>query len=157
MKLVIDTNRIIAAFIKKGKTREILFDKRFEFITPSYAMSEVFRHKKEMMRKAGINEDEFVLLLDLIFGRIRIISSEKYRDKMGEAEGLISDKDDVSFLALAIIEEVDGIWSDDKHFLKQERVRVFTTRGIVGLLEKSWTCSEQFIVEITICLHTKME
>jgi len=32
MKIVIDSNRVIAALIKESTTREILFDKNFEFI-----------------------------------------------------------------------------------------------------------------------------
>ena len=38
MKIVIDTNRIIAALIKDGVSRKILFDKRFEFVTPDYSL-----------------------------------------------------------------------------------------------------------------------
>ena len=34
MKIVIDTNRIIAAFVKDGTTRKILLNKAFEFVTP---------------------------------------------------------------------------------------------------------------------------
>ena len=44
--------------------------------------------------------------------------------------------EDVSFIALALSIDNDGIWSEDKHFKKQDRVKVFTTEELMKEIEK---------------------
>lgn len=41
MRVVIDTNRIIAALIKEGISRKIIFNRNFEFVAPDYAIEEI--------------------------------------------------------------------------------------------------------------------
>ena len=36
MKIVIDNNRVVAALVKDSTTRQILFDKMFEFVSPDH-------------------------------------------------------------------------------------------------------------------------
>jgi predicted nucleic acid-binding protein len=134
MRIVLDTNRIIASLIRKGKSREILLNEKFEFVTPSYALSEIDKYKDEIVRKANINENEFRLLLDFIFDNVKIKFKEMYVDRVAEALQMISDKDDAPFLALALAVEADGIWSDDKHFLEQDKVKIFSTKKMVKML-----------------------
>jgi len=43
MRLVLDTNILIAALIKDSLTRNILFLPDFEFLVPEYALEEVNR------------------------------------------------------------------------------------------------------------------
>lgn len=50
MRILVDTNRIIAALVKDGTSREILFDKEFEFVTPDYSISEINEHKEELKK-----------------------------------------------------------------------------------------------------------
>lgn len=40
MRIVIDANRILAAMIKESTTREIVFNRFFEFIAPDFVLSE---------------------------------------------------------------------------------------------------------------------
>ncbi len=56
---------------------------------------------------------------------------------MKEAESLISDEKDEPFLALALSEEVDGIWSDDSDFRKQTQIKIYTTKELVELLNEN--------------------
>ncbi len=51
MKILIDTNRIIAALVKESTTRDILFDENFEFVTPDYTLTEIKEHKEELSKK----------------------------------------------------------------------------------------------------------
>jgi predicted nucleic acid-binding protein len=44
------------------------------------------------------------------------------------------DIEDVNYIALALSIENNGIWSDDKHFLKQDKIRVYRTEEIINLL-----------------------
>lgn len=49
MKVVIDSNRVIAALIKDSTTRLILNDENFEFVTPDFTITEVEEHKEEIL------------------------------------------------------------------------------------------------------------
>ena len=134
MIIVVDTNRIIAALIKNGVSRQILFSKNFHFITPSFTLTEISKYKKHIMKKAVINENQFWQLLDIIFERVRIIPKTDYENKIRIVTQLISDKEDISFLALAISQNCNGIWSDDAHFLEQNKVKIFTTKKMIRIL-----------------------
>jgi len=46
------------------------------------------------------------------------------------------DRDDVPFIALALSFPNDGIWTEDRHFLKQRRVKVWRTRELLKLLKE---------------------
>ena len=80
MRILIDTNRIIAALVQEGTAREILFDENFEFVTPDYTMTEIDEHKKELKEKTELTDEEFEILLTLIFERIEIIPQSEYED-----------------------------------------------------------------------------
>lgn len=126
MKIVADTNRIIAALVKGGTTREILFDKSFEFITPDYTMGEIRKHEEELKNKTDQTDEEFEILLNIIFEYIKIIPESEYKDFIEDCKNDISDLDDVPILATAIATKADGIWAHDPHFLEQKKCKVFT-------------------------------
>ena len=67
MKVVIDSNRVIAALIKDSTTRKILFNNNFEFIAPDSITMEVDKYKDVIIEKSGITEKNsaFCYLLSL--------------------------------------------------------------------------------------------
>lgn len=136
MKLVIDTNIIISALIKKGISRRIIFSPLINFITPDYTLQEISKYEKLICKKAKLNHDEFKLLLNLIFEHITIIPKEEYKDLLGHAKTLIEDIDDVPFIALCLASEADGIWSDDAHFKTRKEIIIFRTKEL-ALIFKS--------------------
>ncbi|MEK6882953.1 MAG: PIN domain-containing protein [Nanoarchaeota archaeon] len=58
MIIVIDTNIIISAIIRNSVTRNIVFDKKFNFITPSFALSELSKYKEEICKKAEMSLED---------------------------------------------------------------------------------------------------
>ena len=46
------------------------------------------------------------------------------------------DEKDTQFIALALAINNDGIWSNDRHFDKQEKIKIYRTIDIINLLEK---------------------
>jgi len=132
MKLIIDTNVIISALIKKGFTRDFIFKKAdsFEFITPAYIFGEINKYKQYIIEKSNINEKELYLLLDALFEYIKIINPIFYSDYLTKAKRLISHINDVPFLACAIALKIP-IWSDDKHLQEQKIIKVLTTKDII--------------------------
>ena len=79
MKILIDTNRIIAALSKQGTTREILFDDFFEFVTPDHTISEIEKHKEEIKKKTKLTDEEFAVLLALFFEKISVIPESEFK------------------------------------------------------------------------------
>ncbi len=47
---------------------------------------------------------------------------------------ILSRKTDAPFITLALIIPNDGVWSNDKHFLKQDRIKIWTTRDLIKLI-----------------------
>ncbi len=80
MKIVIDANRIIAAIIKDSTTRKILFDRDLEFIAPEYMISEIYKYRAEIQKKAKLTEQEFEVVLALIFENITIVPKSEYEN-----------------------------------------------------------------------------
>lgn len=133
MKIVADTNRIIAALVKDSTTRKILFDKSFEFATPDYTITEIYEHKDELKGIAKLTDEEFDILFALIFEHIKIIPEPDYRSFIEECKDEISDIDDVPILATAVAIDADGIWAHDPHFKEQKKIKLFTNIDMLNM------------------------
>ena len=125
MKIVIDSNRVIAALIQDSTTRQILFDKNFEFFAPEYIKGEIDKYRKDIIEKANIKEEEFEVLLSLIFEHITIISKNEYQDILNDLGNIIKDTKDIAYFAVCIFVKADGIWTHDLHFKEQKRFKIF--------------------------------
>jgi len=126
MKTVVDTNRIIAALIKEGTTREILFDKRFSFITPDHTIVEIFEHESELRAKSKLDHYGFNDLVKMILDNVDIVPKSYYEKFIDDCKLDISDIKDIPILATAIAVRAHGIWAHDPHFKEQDKVKVFT-------------------------------
>ena len=137
MKFVVDTNIILSALLKDGLCREILTDFNFSFFIPSFALSEIMKYKEYVCKKVPISQENFTLLLNKLFEYIKIVPTGRYQNHVNQLVNLIDDNKDISFLACAIALKT-SILSDDKHFKKQKKVKVFTTKEFVNkFLKKS--------------------
>ena len=134
MKLVVDTNRVIASLIKNSLSRRIINHPFLEFITPDYTLQELSKYEAMIRKKTKLTHEEFDLLLSLIFEKITIIPKEEYEDFLDLAKTLIDDIDDVPFIALSLAIKVDGIWTDDTHFQTQKQFIVFRTKELALVL-----------------------
>jgi len=131
MKLVIDSNILFSAFIRDSKTRKLIFNPILDLITPDFTLDEIKKYEFHICEKGNLSSSEFQLLLILLFEKVTIIPREEYESKMVEAERLIEDKGDVSFLALALSNKCEGIWSVDKGFNEQDKIRIWTTMELL--------------------------
>lgn len=74
MELVIDANIFIAAIISsEGKTRNLLFQNDIILFAPEYILMEFNKHKKYIIEKSKLSEENFGLALDLISSKIRFV------------------------------------------------------------------------------------
>ena len=133
MKIVVDTNRIIAALVKDSTTRKLLFDRNFEFLTPDYTITEIQEHKDELKTKTNLSNDEFDILLALVFENIVIIPKSDYEIYLDECKNDISDSDDIPVLAVAIATKAEAIWAHDPHFREQKKVKVVTNIDLLKI------------------------
>jgi len=132
MKVVLDTNIILSALIKPGKTREFLLESYINFIVPAYSLTEIDRYKEYICRKSGLSIEKLDELINLLFKYIKILNPSFYSDFLHRASKLIDDKKDIPFIAAALYLNCP-IWSDDKHFKKQKEIKILTTKEILDL------------------------
>ncbi|MBI1972937.1 hypothetical protein HYS50_02950, partial [Candidatus Woesearchaeota archaeon] len=89
--------------------------------------------KEELMKRTDLNESAFDALLGTLYNKINLVADEAIQPYLEEAKQVMQtiDPDDVQFIAAALAISCDGIWSDDKHFQKQSRVKVWTTETLL--------------------------
>ena len=133
--IVIDTNIFMSGLIKEGLTREIITNSKINFLFPEFELEEIYNHKKEIIKKAGYSEKEFYVLLLRLLKYVRIIPTDvvDYKKQAYEIMGNI-DKDDVIFIATALAFNCP-IWSDDKHFQKQNVIKIFKTSEFSSFID----------------------
>jgi len=138
VKLVVDTSILFAALLKKSTIRELLLNPLFEFYVPEFGIEEIEKHVKEIADKSGLSVENVYLLLGVLLTSIQVVPAERILNKYREAEKIMGkiDRDDVPFVALALSFPNDGIWSEDKHFLRQKKVKVWRTRDLLKLVKE---------------------
>jgi predicted nucleic acid-binding protein len=134
MRIVLDTNILISAMVKKGFTRDFIIKSKHEFLTPAYTLSEINKYKEDICKKGNLDNKSFFLLLEIIFKYAKILNPIYYYEYMEEANKIIGHIHitDIVFIATALAFNCP-IWSDDKHFQKQKQIKIFTTKDILDL------------------------
>ena len=127
-----DTNCLISAIIKDSVARKILLNRKYNFISPDVCILEIIEHKEEISQKSLLEGNNFESVFNRILSSVTIVPVNNYDDRIIEASLMIKDPDDVAFMALAIALNADGIWSNDKEFLKQGRVKVYPTGQLMN-------------------------
>lgn len=129
MRLVIGANALFAALIRGGTSRKVLFAEGVDYLAPEGLMTAFNKHYEEIRTKTGGQKKEFDELCRLSLGRVTIVKKEHYIDYAIPASRLANDKEDWQFLALALADGCD-IWTSDRGFEGQKRVKVRTTAGL---------------------------
>ncbi|MBU0952882.1 MAG: hypothetical protein KKA90_00460 [Nanoarchaeota archaeon] len=137
MRIVIDSNRVLAAMIKDSTTREILLDSFFAFIAPDFILTEVRKQKERVLQATGLTENGFGVFLKIIFDQIEIIPEREYNEFIESLQGDIHDSDDIAYLACCLVSKAHGIWTHDPHFNDQQQVNVFTNIDMLRFSGKS--------------------
>jgi len=132
--IIIDTNVFIAMQIRPGIVRRIIIDNHDRFISPDFMFTEAWENRS-YWNKNNMTEDELKRIFERSYDYIREIPREIYEENIENAKGLIMDPDDVSFVALALSVENEGIWTfNTKDFVRAEitdNIRILTTSEVV--------------------------
>ena len=137
MNIVIDTNIFISALIKDGLIRDLIVNSKINLLFPDFEFEEIRKYKKEIMLKSGQPEKEFNVLMLRLLNYVKIIPKEIFANFRDEACKIIGDIDykDIPFIATALAFNA-SIWSDDKHFKKQNIIKVYTTKDMKKEIER---------------------
>ena len=136
MKLVLDSNIIFSALIRKSTTRDIILSDVFDLHAPEYIFAEITKHKELLLRKSKMTEGDFNALLLLLQKHVHFVSKDNYYEKMPVAEDILREIDitDSPFLALAMVLDC-SIWSNDGHFKQQDQIGVYTTKELTNTID----------------------
>jgi hypothetical protein len=105
LRVVVNSDRIIAALIKDSKSREIILSGKFELVTIDFAVSEIREHEEEeILQKAHLPKSQFESVLSILLSRIFLTNDLVVRGKMKEAKIIMDqiDPGDTPFIALAL-------------------------------------------------------
>ncbi len=138
MMIVIDTNVLLSALIKDSFTRRIIIFSGFDFVYPESSMKELKKYEKLTLKKSKLTKTEYNKILELLFKNIVLVSEEDVKINLKNAKRIMNkiDPKDTVFVATALIYPNTIIWSDDKDFDKQNKIKVIKTAQFMELLFK---------------------
>ncbi len=137
MIIVLDVNPVLSALIKDSTSRDIILKSELEFCFPEPALHKIRKYKDYIINKSDLSELEYLVILNILFQFIKIITEEEILNYWEKAKIIMEhiDPEDVLFIATALSQEESIIWSDDTHFDKQESVKILKTNEILKLLD----------------------
>ena len=136
MRLVVDSNVIISALIKRSKTLELIFDGELELFVPEFAFEEIENHIEYISRRSNLSKEELALFLESIKQRITIVPAEEFKQHLKEAAETSPDSGDIPYFALCKRLDV-ALWSNDKWLKRQTKMTVLSTKEVVNHLLKT--------------------
>ena len=133
-KIIIDTNKILAAALKPGRVRTILYQAPITPITPVHAIEEIEKHAHQLARKARMSREDFLALIEkLVEDRIILVEINHQYTKEAQRIAGAFDLDDWPFIALAL-EHQAPIWTNDaqliKHSLETKAYQALDTQAL---------------------------
>ena len=133
MKIILDVNVILSALIRDSTTRKIILNSQFDFYFPEPSLHKIRKNKDYILKKSGLTEEEYNKIMATLFKYIKLVPTEEIEKNWDKAKKIIEhiDKEDVIFIATALSISDSVIWSDDRHFEKQDKVKVLKTGDIV--------------------------
>jgi len=129
--LVVDSNRIIAALVKDSYSRKIILHGDLELLAINMSQKDIQKYKTDILSKAKITEEQFNSIFEKLNEKLIKLDDDIIEGKMKEAKEIMDniDKDDTPFIAAALAAKAD-IWSDDEHFQRQNKVKVWRTKDL---------------------------
>src|SRR3989338_1005062 len=133
MKIILDVNVILSALIRDSTTRKIILNSQFDFYFPEPSLHKIRKYKSYILEKSGLSEEGYHKIIATLFKYIKLVTTEEINKNWDEAKKIMEhiDKEDVVFIATALSIEDSVIWSDDRHFEKQDKVKVLKTEDMI--------------------------
>lgn len=129
MEIVVDTNVLFSFFWKESIIKKILLDQDVLLFAPEFALEEIKKHEKIIIKKTNLTKKEFDFLRKELAIAIDFVPIEEYQSYLKEAIKVSPDINDIDFFALAIKLKIP-LWSNDKLLKKQKKLRVLNTKEL---------------------------
>ena len=134
--LVVDAS-VLFSFFKRDSARRRLIkelqNRGSRLASPDFAMEEMISDKGKIMEFAEISELGFKFLFSLLERKIETFPKSEYEKFLSEARKISPHRGDDPYFALALSLN-SAIWSDEKAFKKQSKVKVLSTKELIELL-----------------------
>jgi len=134
VKLVVDANVLFAATLKRSATARLLLHQEVSAYSPRYIVEEFARKKKELESKYEGTPEELSLVFATIVRHVNIVPDQTLEPYLPAAKAITADSKDWLYAAAALSIEAD-IWSNDRGFKNQQRIRVWTTSELIRRLQ----------------------
>ena len=87
------------------------------------------------MEKSGLTDAEYGEVVATLFKYVRLIPVEEIRKNWDKAKEIMEriDEEDVVFIAVALSIADSAIWSNDKDFEKQDKIKVLKTVNVLKI------------------------
>jgi len=137
LRLVIDTNILIAALLRDSTTRKILLTAPIQFMAPAHMYLEVQEHLPKICKRLNSSLQEMQQMVQLLRKHILTVEIDSGSNVLKEAEELMKDIDpeDAPIFAAALSVRCDGIWSEDVHLRKQDQFRIWRTKDLLHFIK----------------------
>ncbi len=130
MKATADANILFACLIKNGETRKIWFNPKLKLYAPAYIINEFLKYKNQLEKKSALNNQAFEKLLHNAIAQLNLVPDSELNPFLTAAKTLSKDSKDWLYLACALKEDTI-IWSNDKEFKNQSRIKIRTTTELM--------------------------
>ncbi len=136
MKITLDTNVLISALIKEGKSRTLLFEvkrRKNELILSKEILAEFIEISRDPKIQRYVNEEDAAMFLRDLASMARIVQIKS------EFKVVLEDPDDDIILRTAHDGKAMYLVSGDKHLLKLKRfrkIRMVTVHSMLQVLRR---------------------
>ncbi len=130
MRLVVDANILFSALIKEGTTRRLLLHPEVTAYSPEFIAREFLEHKAELASKSKMTNTQVDQSARLLLENVKLVPDQALAPYLPAAKSLTKDKDDWLYIATCLSVNAD-LWTMDKEFQTQKRVRVWTTNDLL--------------------------
>lgn len=121
MDLVIDTNILFSALLKRGSNEfQIVKSGKHEIYACQYSVVELFKHKEKLVQLSGLHEEELIKTYYVLLQQIHPLEERVIPKKIRqEAFDLCSDVDEYDTMFVATVLFIEGfLWTGDKKLIK---------------------------------------
>lgn len=130
-KIIVDSNIVFSAILNiNSRIAQILLtsDNFLDFYAPKYIREEIITHQQKIKNIAGLNDEEFFEVYELILKNIRILNhsiadKKSYKDAFEICKNI--DVDDTPFVAFSNYLNCK-LWTGDKKLIKGLKEKGFT-------------------------------
>ena len=136
LRLIIDTNILLACLLRDSTTRELLLDNRVILYAPEHLISETQKHliaSDRVRRRINLSKSQLISLFTSLTAEITVINSEDYSSHINTALGIAPHPEDAPFLALGLHLKIP-LWTNDAGIAQQNQVQIITTSELFKLL-----------------------